>query len=125
MFYTLLKKRHFKILFFITLIIVLILALVPNDHISLEHAYADKIKHITAFFTLSLLLNRASSSIKTRIRNMVALLLFGIFIEIAQLYCPERSSSISDILADLVGILLFQLTFSFLKFVQFKIKKEE
>ena len=81
----------------------------------MEWKYADKLKHATAFFTLSFLLNRASSTIQHRLRNMGALLLFGIFIEFVQYFLPERESSILDVWADLARILLFQLSYSLLK----------
>ena len=112
------KKGFFKTLFFITSFIVLYFALVPNDHIDFKYIYADKIKHAIAFFTLSLLLNRASSSIGARIRNMLALFLFGVFIEVVQLYFPARQSSWDDVAADVVGILLFQLFYSILKMLK-------
>jgi VanZ family protein len=119
---TLLSKKYFKILFFSTAFIIFILAMVSNDHITLNSNYADKIKHISAFFTLSLLLNRSSSSIERRLRNMVALLFFGILIEVVQFFIPSRDADINDIIADFVGILLFQLSYSFLKFIQHLIK---
>ncbi len=113
-----LTKKEYKILFYITALTVFILAIVPNDHIDIYIDNADKIKHIIAFFTLSYLLNRASSTISHRLRNMIALLLFGIFIEFVQSYLIYRSSSIYDIYADLIGILLFQLLLSIYRFIQ-------
>lgn len=120
--HNILTKKYFKILFFTTAFLVFILAMVSNDHITLNSNYADKIKHISAFFTLSLLLNRSSSSIKSRLRNMVALLFFGILIEVVQFFIPSRDADFNDIIADFVGILLFQLSYSFLKFIQQIIK---
>ena len=118
------KKGFYKILFFtFTLIVVFIFAIVPNDHIELGYQHADKIKHLSAFFTLSFLLNRASSDMAQRFRNMSALLLFGIFIEFVQYYLPARSTSIEDIFADVTGILLFQFTYSFAKEVRDFFKK--
>ena len=116
-------KRIFKVLFFIALIAVFILAMVDNDHVNITYNHADKIKHMSAFFTLSLLLNRASSSITARVRNMILLLLFGIFIEVAQLYFPHRESSISDVIADFAGIVLFQVLYTLLKWSFFSDKK--
>ena len=117
------NKRVFKILFFITLTVVFILAMVQSDHVSIEYEHADKLKHMAAFFTLSLLLNRASSTLKSRMRNMLSLLLFGIFIEVVQLYFPHRESSLSDVIADFAGIVLFQVSYSILKFIEFQVKK--
>ena len=113
-----LTKREFKILFFGTVIIVLVLALMPSDNLEFNYIYEDKIKHILAFFTLSLLLNRASSTLKHRLRNMGVLLLFGIFIELAQSLTPHRDASLNDIVADLVGILLFQVFYSTYRFIK-------
>jgi len=118
-----LNKKYFKFLFFSTAFVVFILAIVSNDHISLDSDYADKIKHISAFFTLSLLLNRSSSSIEKRLRNMLALLLFGFFIEVVQYFIPSRDSDWMDVLADFIGIVLFQLSYSFLKTTQYFINR--
>jgi VanZ family protein len=117
------NKKYFKLLFFATAITVFILATVGNDHVNIHHQYADKIKHITAFFTLSLLLNRSSSTIQHRFRNMIALLFFGFLIEVAQYFIPSRDSDWMDILADFIGIILFQITYSFLKITQHLIEK--
>ena len=117
------NKKYFKLLFFATAIAVFILATVSNDHVDIHHQYADKIKHITAFFTLSFLLNRSSSTLQHRFRNMIALLFFGFLIEVAQYFIPARDSDWMDILADFVGILLFQVTYSFLKMIQYLIGK--
>jgi len=72
----------------------------------------DKGEHFIAFFLLSFLLNRASDTGIHRLRNMAALLTFGIVIELIQAYIPERSASIFDVLADFAGILAFQFLFS-------------
>ncbi|MCH9740029.1 MAG: VanZ family protein [Epsilonproteobacteria bacterium] len=115
---TLLKKKQYKVLFFITVVIVLILALIPSDHIDLDCIYEDKIKHATAFFVLSLLLNRASSTLQHRLRNVGALLIFGVIIEFLQSLTPNREASFNDVVADLVGILLFQLLYSLYRFIK-------
>ncbi len=72
-----LTRESYKRIFFFTAGVIFILAVVPSDGVELSFKYEDKIKHIFAFFTLSFLLNRASSTIEHRVRNMVALLLFG------------------------------------------------
>jgi len=117
-----LPKQYYKILFYIATLTVLYLAIVP-DNITIPTIYADKIKHASAFFVLSLLLNRASSTIQHRFRNMGALLLFGLFIEILQSFFPNRDSSFADLLADAVGILLFQLLYALFKLIREKIQK--
>jgi len=114
-----LSRRHFKILFFLTAMFVLYKALTPDSgsHL-LNFDHADKFLHASAFFVLSFLLNRASSSIAKRFRNMLSLLAFGILIEILQSFTGYREVSVADVLADLVGILLFQLSYSFFKYTR-------
>jgi len=112
-------KKYYKVLFYITTIAIFILAITPSADISIV-PYADKILHISAFFTLSLELNRASSTIKHRLRNMGALLAFGVFIEFAQSLTPNRTASIYDIIADLIGILIFQILYSIYRFYKYE-----
>jgi hypothetical protein len=108
----LMPKKLYKTIFFITTVVVFYLAVVPGDMIAIDTNLGDKFNHFLAFFTLSLLLNRSSSSYHARVRNMLSLLFFGILIEFVQHYLPHRESSILDILADLVGILSFQFLLS-------------
>jgi VanZ family protein len=114
MLHTLIEKKYYKVLFYITVIAVFALAILPNGNDSIH--INDKILHATAFFVLSLELNRASSTVKHRLRNIIALLIFGIFIEFAQSLTPAREASFYDVVADLVGILIFQILYFTLKF---------
>jgi VanZ family protein len=122
-----LSRRHFKILFFLTVVFVLYKALSPSSGSQfLPFEDADKFLHASAFFVLSFLLNRASSSIAKRFRNILSLLAFGILIEILQSFTGYRDVSVADVLADLVGILLFQLSYSFLKYtIELKRKRRD
>ena len=115
-----LSKKAYKRIFFSTTAIIFILAIVPNDGIDLDVDYADKIKHIFAFFTLSFLLNKATSTVGHRVRNIFILLSFGILIEVVQMFLPYRESSVADVYADLTGILIFQLALSAYRFYLFK-----
>jgi len=112
-------KKYYKIIFYITTIAIFILAIVPSTNRDII-PHTDKILHMSAFFVLSLELNQASSTMTHRIRNIGALLGFGIFIEFAQSLTPNRTASLYDVIADLVGILLFQLLYSAYKFNKLK-----
>ena len=115
----LLTKKQFKVLFFMTVIVILYKALTPSGGEPwFNFKHGDKLLHASAFFVLSFLLNRSSSSIEKRLRNMLSLLTFGILIEILQSFTGYRTVSVGDVLADLIGILLFQLSYSFLKFLR-------
>lgn len=120
----LLTKKQFKIIFFIAVITILYKALTPAGEPIFDFHNGDKLLHAIAFFTLSFLLNRSSSSVEKRLRNMASLLAFGILIEVLQEFTDYRDVSLADILADLVGILLFQLTYSLLQLWQFRRRKK-
>ena len=120
----LLSKNQFKVIFFITSAFILYGTLrVSQGTPIFDVPHGDKIIHAMAFFLLSFLLNRSSSSIERRIRNIIALLSFGILIEVLQAFTTHRTASLGDVLADLIGILLFQLTYFLLKILQLKRRK--
>ena len=69
----------------------------------------DKALHFTAFFLFSLLLMLALSSYNYKHKEIKAFtisLLLGLFIEITQIFIPNRSFSTWDLLADLAGIII-------------------
>ena len=103
------NKKYYKIAFFIAVIAIFTLAVIPDGRIGTGW---DKANHFIAFFTLSLLLNRASSTIHARVRNMLSLVAFGTLIEIVQAFLSYRSADYHDVIADSVGILVFQLLLS-------------
>ncbi len=113
-------KFYFKSIFFITSFVILYLALAPSDGIYLDFNLGDKFNHFMAFFTLSLLLNRSSSSYEKRLRNVIALTLFGAFIEVVQLFVQYRSATFGDILADVAGIICFQISYSIYRFIRYR-----
>ncbi|CAA6806632.1 MAG: Unknown protein [uncultured Sulfurovum sp.] len=120
----LLSKNQFKVIFFITVIVILYKALTPTSGDPFfDFNHSDKVLHVLAFFVLSFLLNRSSSSIAKRIRNIFSLLAFGILIEILQSFTGYREVSLADVLADLLGILLFQITYFLLKNWQLRRRK--
>jgi len=112
------NKKIYKIAFFTATFSVLVLSLLPNGG-GIDTGW-DKANHFIAFFTLSFLLNRASSSINARIRNALSLLAFGMLIEIFQAFTSYRSSDWHDIVADSIGIIAFQATLSGLRFYRSK-----
>lgn len=114
-------KRYYKTLFLITTVVVFYLATTGADTSWMDSSYEDKVNHFMAFFTLSLLLNRASSRPMARIRNVIALLLFGIFIEYVQSFLPYRDASALDVVADLGGILVFQSILTLYRFARVRL----
>jgi len=68
---------------------------------------SDKIGHIIVFFTLSLLLFKATNW--RRPIQILALLGYGVLVECIQHFIPYRSGGIDDVVADAAGIVLFYL----------------
>ncbi len=97
------KTLSYTTIFFVSLIAITWLALTPHSPRILEQGIDDKLQHVTAFGWLMLLANcsfpRASAHL-----SALALLGYGILIEVAQYFIPQRTASASDILADLAGI---------------------
>ena len=115
-----LNKKVYKVIFFIIATALMLYPVMPNDYISSLYPVNlnDKIEHGAVFFILSLFLNRASDTKKHRLRNIILLSAFGIVIELIQHFIPHRSTSINDALANIVGILVFQLAFSIYLYVR-------
>lgn len=117
------NKTIYKVAFFIVVLLLMFSPVLPDKlkELFVFLQLTDKMEHFIAFFLLSLLLNRASSTIHHRIRNVLALLAFGIFIEIIQYFIPERDADFFDFIADAMGIAAFQFIFSvYLYFTQRK-----
>ena len=68
---------------------------------------SDKIAHLIAFFVLIFLADYSYTPSSNKIAKTLWLLMFGLLIEIAQYYTSWRSAEWQDLLADLIGILLY------------------
>ncbi len=118
-----LNRKIYIYLFVVMVTVLMLYPVMPNDYISSLYPvnFNDKVEHGIVFFILAFLLNRTSDQHKKRLRNVIVLSLFGIMIELIQYYIPHRSTSISDALANIAGILVFQLLFSiYLYFIKRK-----
>jgi len=97
-------KNHkiIKLSFWIALVSSYILAVLPQEEVPKLTPFGDKSNHFIAFGVLTVLLLHAYN---IRYRSAFAwMLLYGIFIEISQLFTLNRSSEILDVAADTVGI---------------------
>ena len=90
-----------KYMFWSALLIIIILALTPGDQ-AMDTGFSDKINHLAAFCVLCILGCQAYP--KKYAWIVAGLLLYGIVIEIGQLWAPGRSCSILDLAADTCGI---------------------
>ncbi len=99
------KNHHaVKVLFWIALVSSYILAMLPQDKVPELTPFGDKSNHFLAFAVLTILLLQAYH---IRYRFTFAwMLLYGIFIEISQLFTVNRSGELLDVLADTIGIVI-------------------
>lgn len=120
-----LSRQQYKSSFFISIFIILYHALAPASPSTLIYSfsdsmfqYPDKSLHILSFLFLAFLLNRASSDYTKYKRNILSLLVFGILIEVLQSFTGYREMSLTDVLADTIGILLYQAIYTTAKTIQ-------
>jgi VanZ family protein len=93
-------------LFFVTLIGITVLALVPQHDAVISTGW-DKANHALAFFVLLALLDNAYPPLKLWSAKALPLLAYGFLIEGIQYCLPDREFSLLDMLGDAVGLLLY------------------
>jgi VanZ family protein len=88
----------------------------PNNGNLIGH-YFDKVIHVIIFFSFSLSFLLSLSN-RVSVPNLISIcLIFGLLTEFFQQYIPGRYMTLSDIIANILGILG--------AYIFFKIKKEK
>ncbi len=100
------KITLFKILLYLALTAITILAFLPNyNALPVFLSFSDLLNHTIAFIVLYLLLAGAYPLLEWKY-FIFLLLLYALWIEGVQYFLPTRCASWSDIAADSVGLLL-------------------
>ena len=94
----------FKILFWLIIVAIYIAAVLPGEYAPQIGNLNDKAHHILAFVVLGILLRFAYRV--SYWQGLLWLLAFGVLIEVTQMFVPNRSSSLLDVAADLIGIFI-------------------
>lgn len=84
-------------------ITIMALALMPASEVPVSTSW-DKLDHWFAFFTLALLAEQAFPQQSFWKRIAPGVLAYGMGIEIAQWFIPDRDASVMDVLANSIGI---------------------
>ncbi len=100
-----LNMRRYRLLFWLVLAIVTALALLPLAK-PVVPLLGDKMKHALAFFTLALLAQRGWRGVLRFPALAAWLMLYGLCIECAQYFIPNRCFSGRDLVADAAGLAL-------------------
>ena len=90
----------------VALLAITTLSLMPVRDIPVT-TFWDKLDHWLAFFALSFLANHAFPSRSFWRHLAPALLVYGIAIEVAQSFTPDRQADGFDVIADAIGILIY------------------
>lgn len=110
----------FRVLFVTLLISVLVLSTLPIRHsIGLGIVLNDKIAHFAVFYLCALLLDFSFPESPFDWKKALPLLIYGLLIEIIQLYISYRHFSLLDLLADAAGLLTYGFSLPFIKRVPF------
>jgi VanZ family protein len=91
----------------VAVIAITVLALMPAQELPVGSGW-DKLDHWSAFFALSFLSNHAFPR-RPFWQIAISLLAYGIGIEIAQSFTPDRNADAMDVVADAIGILIYGL----------------
>lgn len=102
----------------VAVVVITTLALMPATAVPISSGW-DKLDHWSAFFALSFLANHAFPQRSFWRVIALALVVYGIGIEIAQSFTPDRDADAMDVVADSIGILIYgvvlQMRLLFLK----------
>lgn len=93
-----------RVLLAVAVVITFYQATVPQPVDHLPPSNIDKVLHAAAFFTLAFLAELSFPEGRTIGWRVLFLVVFGIFIELVQVYIPWRSSEFLDVVADCTGI---------------------
>ncbi|UYM17181.1 VanZ family protein [Endozoicomonas euniceicola] len=106
-------KKHYTLLARVFLAVALttmtVLGLMPPEHIPLSD-WNDKLQHIIAFVILAFLIDASWPETELNWKKALALLGYGLLLEVLQGFTDYRELSGLDLLADAAGIGLYAVT---------------
>jgi len=101
------KNRHNLFFFLIILLSICIIAFTELSSLLIENIRIDSIGHLIGFFFLTWILH---SAIKLPLLNTtICLIFYAALSEIGQYYLGFGNGEVRDVIADIVGVLLFIL----------------
>ena len=109
-----------RLVLVLALLIITSMALTPTPG-EVQQSVNDKLGHALAFLLLAFLVHTSWPRSQFGWRQFSALLGYGVALETAQHFIPNRYFSLLDLLADLAGIALYILMIPLVRVVLVKI----
>lgn len=106
----------FRVALIVAIVTVLYLATTPLP-VPVVEDVNDKASHVLGFFGLALLLDFSFPDSGLGARKVLALLAFGMLIEVIQYHLPYRTFSLLDWAADGLGIFAYRLALPGLRYL--------
>ena len=93
-----------RTLWFLSIILVTYLSVVPRLQIPYEFSGADKLGHFLAYLWLGILPFFGFETRRAAVAGALLMILLGIGLEFAQMSVPGRNFSLADMAADSAGV---------------------
>lgn len=99
-------KIFFQLIFITLILLSLFLSLSSSGH-TVPVVWNDKLIHCISYFLLMMMLDFSWNSSKQLLIKSVIIIIYSSLIEYAQGYIPGRDTSLADIVANGLGVMLF------------------
>ena len=106
--FELINKKTYRLLFIIAIVLTLVSTLSVVSKTVAVHLINDKLGHALMFFCLAFLCSHTLGK-QFGYKAMFLLAMFGLAIEVIQNFLSWRSFSLMDWLADIVGIIAYDV----------------
>ncbi|MFC1535016.1 VanZ family protein [Thermodesulfobacteriota bacterium] len=92
------------ILWFFSILIVFYLSLIPQVETPIDFKYSDKVWHVLTYLWLSFLPYVGFEYRKKALLGSLLMIVLGVGLEFGQSFIPEREATISDLIANNIGV---------------------
>lgn len=99
----------------LALVVFTFLATTSSDYQVVDFDGLDKLEHFASFLLLAWLADFAFPRPPGRLRKFLALLGYGLLLEVIQHFLPYRDASLWDLLADALGLAAYPLLIPWLR----------
>lgn len=89
-----------------SIVIVFYLSLIPQVETSIDFKYSDKAWHVLAYLWLSFLPYVGFENKRRALLGSLLMIALGMGLEFGQSFIPEREATISDIIANNIGVII-------------------